>query len=64
MHYVLLSSTGNLIDSYEDESAAHSALQRFIDSELDAAEAVALMTYGDDGMPIGDPVFAQVPASW
>jgi len=63
MHYVLLSSTGNLIDSYEDESAAQSALQRIIDTEPNAAEDVALMTYGDDGMPIDDPVFAQVPAS-
>lgn len=63
MHYVLLSSTGNLIDSYEDESAGHSALQRFIDTEPYAAEDVSLMTYGDDGMPIGDPVFAQVSAS-
>ncbi len=63
MHYVLLSSTGNLIDSYEDESQALMALQRIVDAEPDAAEDVALMTYGDDGMPIGGPAFAKVPAS-
>jgi hypothetical protein len=62
MNYVLLSSTGNLIDSYKDESEAHAALQRIVDAEPDAAEDVALMTYGDDGMPIGDPVFAKIPA--
>jgi hypothetical protein len=62
MNYVLLSSTGNLIDSYEDESEAHAALQRIVDAEPHAAEDVALMTYGDDGMPIGDPVFAKIPA--
>jgi hypothetical protein len=63
MHYVLLSSTGNLIDPYEEIADARAALQRIIDAEPDAAEDVALMAYGDDGMPVGDPVFAQVPAS-
>jgi hypothetical protein len=63
MHYVLLSSTGNLVDSYEDETQARMALQRIVDADPDTAEDVALMTYGDDGMPVGDPVFAKVPAS-
>ncbi|HEV2945257.1 MAG TPA: hypothetical protein VGX26_09110 [Solirubrobacteraceae bacterium] len=63
MHYVLLSSTGNLIDSHEDETEARAALQRIIDAEPDAAEDVALMTYGDDGMPVGDPVVAKIPAA-
>jgi hypothetical protein len=63
MHYVLLSSTGNLINSYENETQARMALQRIVDAEPNAAEDVALMTYGDDGMPVGDPVFAKVPAS-
>jgi hypothetical protein len=62
MHYVLLSSTGNLIDSYEEEAEARVALQRIVDAEPNAAEDVALMTYGDDGMPVGDPVFAKIPA--
>jgi hypothetical protein len=62
MHYVLLSSTGNLIDSNEDESEAHAALQRIIDAEPGAADDVALMTYGDDGMPVGDPMSAKIPA--
>jgi hypothetical protein len=62
MHYVLLSSTGNLIDSYEEIADARAALQRIIDTEPDAAEDVALMTYGDDGMPVGDPLFAKIPA--
>jgi hypothetical protein len=57
MHYVLLTSTGNMIDSYERESAARAALQRLVDAEPEAAEDVALMTYGDDGRPVDDPVF-------
>jgi len=62
MHYVLLSSTGNMIDSYDAEPTARAALQRIIDAEPEAAENVALVIYGDDGQPIGDPVFAEAPA--
>ena len=61
MHYVLLSSTGNLIESYDEESEARAALQRIVSSEPEAADDIALMTYGDDGMPVGDPVFAKAP---
>lgn len=61
MHYVLLSSTGNMIDSYEEESAARAALQRIVEAEPEAAEEVALMTYGDNGLPIGAPDFAKAP---
>jgi hypothetical protein len=63
MHYVLLSSTGNLIGSYDGESAASAALRRIVAAEPEAAEDVALFTYGDDGMPVGDPVFATAPTS-
>jgi hypothetical protein len=56
MYYVLLSSTGNLVDSYNDEPSARAALQRIVDAEPEAAKDVALMAYGDDGLPLGDPV--------
>jgi hypothetical protein len=62
MYYVLLSSTGNMIDSYDDEPPARAALRRIIDAEPEAAENVAMVTYGDDGQPISDPVFAKAPA--
>lgn len=62
MHYVLLSSTGNMIDSYNEERIARAALQRIVDAEPEAAEDVALMTYGDDGRPTGDPEFAKAPS--
>lgn len=61
MHYVLLSSTGNMVDSYEEESIARAALQRIVDAEPKVAEDIALMTYGDDGQPVGDAVFAKTP---
>jgi hypothetical protein len=63
MHYVLLSSTGNMIDSYDEEPAAHAALRRIVDAEPGVADDIALMTYGDDGQPVGDPVLATAPAS-
>lgn len=61
MHYVLLSSTGNMIDSFQEESAARAALQRIVDAEPEAAEDIVLMTYGDDGLPTGDPELAKAP---
>ena len=63
MNHVLLSSTGNLIESYDEESEARAALQRIVSSEPEAADDIVLMTYGDDGMPVGDPVFAKAPIS-
>jgi hypothetical protein len=62
MHYVLLSSTGNMIDSYDEERTARAALQRIVDAEPEAVEDVALMIYGDDGRPTGDPEFAKAPS--
>jgi hypothetical protein len=58
MQYAIFDSTGNLVESFEDEQSAREALDRIIDGEPEAAEHVALFVYGDDGMPVGDPVFA------
>jgi len=63
MHYVLLSSTGNMIDSYEEEAGARAALQRIVDAEPDAAEDIALVTYDESSLPTGDPQFAKVTAA-
>lgn len=59
MHYVLLSSTGNMVDSYEEETIARAALQRIVDAEPEAIKDVALMIYGEDGQPVGGPEFAE-----
>lgn len=59
MHYVLLSSTGNLVDSFDNEPDARAALQRIVDAEREAGDDVSLMVYDDDGMPVGDPIFAK-----
>jgi hypothetical protein len=59
MHYAIVDSTGNLVESFEDEQSAREALDRIIDAEPEAGEHVALFVYGDDGMPVGDPIFAR-----
>ncbi len=59
MEYVLLSSAGNLIDSFEDEADARAALQRTFEADPEAAHDVAMLVYDEVGRPIGDPVFAE-----
>jgi hypothetical protein len=58
VRYAIFDSTGNLVESFADERSAREALDRIVDGEPEAAEHVALFVYGDDGMPVGDPVFA------
>lgn len=54
----LLSSTGNLIDSFTDEPEARAALQRIVAAEPEAAEDVALFISDDDGSVIEGPIHA------
>lgn len=63
MHYAIFDSTGNLVESFEDEQSARKALDHIVDAEPEAAEHVALFVYGKDGMPVGDPIFARAVSS-
>ncbi len=56
MHYAIFDSTGNLIESFEDEESARKALDRIVETEPEATEHVALFVHGQDGMPVGDPI--------
>ncbi len=62
MDYSLFSSSGNLIDSFSDETQARAALQRIVEAEPDAAEDVALFIADGDGAVVEGPIHA-VPAS-
>ena len=62
MDYSLFSSTGNLIDSFTDETEARAALQRIVESEPEAAEDVALFIADDAGTIVEGPIHV-VPAS-
>ena len=59
MHYAIFDSTGNLVESFEDEESARKAFDHIVDAEPEAAEHVALFVHGEDGMPVGDPIFAR-----
>lgn len=62
MNYSLFGSTGNLIDWFEDESEARSALQMIVDREPESADDVALFVCDDVGEIIEGPIHA-VPTS-
>jgi hypothetical protein len=62
MNYSLFASTGNLIDSFDDEVEARAALQRIVELEPESAEEIALLISDDDGTVVGGPIHA-VPAA-
>jgi hypothetical protein len=55
MDYTILDSAGNALASFaDDELAARATLHAMVAVEPEAADHVALLAYGDDGMPIGE----------
>jgi hypothetical protein len=56
MYYVLIDSTGNLIESYSDEGVAMAELARIVKEDPVSADDVAMLKYGIDGLPVGDAV--------
>lgn len=56
MYFVILDSTGNLVESFDDETVARATLSRIVHDEPEAADHVALITYDEDGMPVGDAI--------
>lgn len=63
MYYAIFDSTGNLVESFEGEDSAREALEHIVDAEPEAADHVALFICGDDGAPVGDPIFARAVSS-
>jgi hypothetical protein len=55
MYYVILDSSGNLVESFQDEEAARTALSRIVHDDPDAADHVAILTYDDSG-PVGEAI--------
>lgn len=62
MTYSLFASTGNLIDSFDDEDEARAALQRIVALEPEAADQIAMFISDDEGTVVEGPIHA-VPAS-
>lgn len=56
MTWMLLDGTGNAIDTYDDEVAAHAALRALVEAEPAARDEVVLLAYDGEGMPVGDAI--------
>ena len=61
MNYSLSASTGNMIDSFDDETEARAALQRIVELEPESANEIALFI-SDDGV-LSSKGHPPVPAS-
>ncbi len=53
MYYVLIDSTGNQIEAYRDLDTARAAQKALVQQEPETADHVALLTYNEEGMPVG-----------
>jgi hypothetical protein len=51
MHYVILDSNANLVDSYDREDEAREALTKIVQRDPESADEYAVLPYDDDGMP-------------
>jgi hypothetical protein len=58
MHYVIMDSTANLVDSFDQQDEARAALERIVRQDPEAADEYAIITYGDDGRPVGNAIGA------
>jgi len=56
--YVILDSTANLVESFDDEREARLALEKILEQDPASADEYALLTYADDGEPVGDVLVA------
>jgi hypothetical protein len=51
--YVILDSTANLVDSFDQEDEARLALESIVRQDPESAGEYALLAYDDDGHPVG-----------
>jgi hypothetical protein len=57
-HYVILDSTANLVESFDQEQEARLALEDIARQDPSSADEYALLTYDDDGEPVGEALTA------
>jgi hypothetical protein len=57
-HYVILDSTANLVESFDQEQEARLALEDIARQDPSSAAEYALLTYDDDGEPVGEALTA------
>ena len=52
--YVILDSTANLVDAFDEAGEARAALETIVREDPESADEYALFTYSDDGRPVGE----------
>ncbi len=59
MTYALLFiENGDFIADFDSEVSARAALHDFLAENPSVRDRVGLLTFGEDGMPVGDPLTA------
>jgi len=53
-YYVILDSTGSLVDSFDHEREARLALERIVRQDPGAASDYAMLEFDDAGHPLGE----------
>jgi Rieske Fe-S protein len=53
-YYVILDSTANLVDSFDDQDEARAQLEQIVQQDPDSAGDYALFTYDEQGHPVGE----------
>jgi hypothetical protein len=61
MTYVVLDSTANLAESFDDETEARAALQAIVHLDPASAGEYALLSYDENGRPVGEAVLGIRP---
>jgi hypothetical protein len=54
MQFTILDSRGNVVASYDDDLTARAVFHAIVAVEPEAADHLALLTYDDEGMPVGE----------
>lgn len=57
MTYSIFTSTGNLVDAFDDRDAALALLREIVQSEPEAADEVFLVAQDDEGNFVGETVY-------
>jgi hypothetical protein len=56
MQFAIFDSTGNLVESFDSEDEARTALSAITDRNPDAADRIAIFTFDDNGDVVGDAI--------
>jgi hypothetical protein len=53
-YYVILDHTANLVESFDSEAEGRAELEAIVRQDPDAADDYAMITYDDEGLPVGE----------